>query len=263
MVQETPEGTAKARWTRFAALGLVLAALGPLLMVGAAALWGLDIIEDSAFFFITAAIGLVGAFLVARFGTWSKVIGIVAAILMAMGLFWTAFGLFMPMSFFDFVPGVLVIPGAVIAIVGCIRAILAGRRGDLTVAAEGGEGRAIRVVLTIVVVLAVASAGLTFLSRSSVDDSSADQIVTLSDFEFAASPYEFEAGSTLLVRNDDPFAHTFTIEALDIDVAVTPGSEELVEIPDEPGTFTVFCRPHTMDPEAPDEDDMAAEVTVR
>lgn len=263
MAQAGLEGTAKARWTRFAALGLVLAAIGPLLMFGAAALWGLDIADDAPFFLITAAIGLVGAFLVARFGTWSKFVGIIAALLISMALFWTAFGLFTPMSFFDFMPGVLVIPGAVMAIVGCIRAIRAGKRGDLTAAAEGPERRAMRVVLTVITLLAVVSAGFTFVSRSSADESSADQVVTLKDFEFDSDSYAFEAGSTLLVRNDDPFMHTFTIEALDIDVAVTPGSEELVDIPDETGTFTVFCQPHTSDPEAPSADDMAAEVTIQ
>jgi plastocyanin len=232
-------------------------------MFAAAALWGLDIVDDAPFFLTIAAIGLVGAFLVARFGTWAKVIGIVASVLMAMALFWTAFGLFTPMSFFDFVPGVLVIPGALIAIVGCIRAILAARRSDLTAAPEGAERRAIRVVLTIVLVLSVVSAGLTFTSRTSADEASAEQVVTLSDFEFESESYTFEAGSTVLVRNDDPFFHTFTIEALDIDIDVSPGSEELVDIPDEPGTFVVFCRPHTREPEAPEPEDMAAEVTIR
>src|SRR5687768_2426397 len=94
----------RARWSGLAALGLVLAALGPLLMLVGGFLWGLEIGDEVMFFGVTAAIGLIGAFFVARFGTWAKVLGIVAGVLMAMSLFWTAFGLFTPNSFFDFVP---------------------------------------------------------------------------------------------------------------------------------------------------------------
>jgi len=66
----------------------------------------------------------------------------------------------------------------------------------------------------------------------------------------------------VLVRNDDPFLHTFTVEELDIDEAITPGSEVLVEIPDESGSYVVFCRPHS-DPEEPDPaEDMAANLTI-
>jgi hypothetical protein len=56
--------------------------------------------------------------------------------------------------------------------------------------------------------------------------------------------------------------HTFTVEDLDIDVELGPGSSELIEIPAQAGTYVVFCRPHTMDTENPGEDDMAATLTI-
>ena len=254
--------TGTPRWTRLAVLGLVLAALGPALMFLAGLVWGLDMSGDAVFFIVTTAIPLIAAFLVSRFGTWAKVVGIVAALLTAMGLFWTVFGLFTPASFFDFFPGLVVIPGALIAIVCCIAAIVAGRRGHISDAPVGGEQRGIRIVLTAVIVLGVLSAAMTFLSRSSEDEGAADLVISFKDFEFDEASYDLQSGSTVLVRNDDPFFHTFTIEALDIDIALGPGSEELVEIPAQAGTYTVFCEPHTSDPEAPAEDDMAAEITI-
>jgi plastocyanin len=260
--ERSPEPEGKARWTRLAALGLVLAALGPLLMLIASVVWGLDVSEDIAFFGISAAVPLIGAFLVVRFGTWAKVVGIIAALLVGAALFWTAFGLFSPTSFFDFVPGVLVVPGILIAIVSCIGAIVAGRRGHLSTTATGGERTAMRIVLTVIVTLAVLSGIATAATRSTVDESDADATVVLKDFEFDKSEYRLQAGSRVFVRNDDPFLHTFTVDELDIDEAMSPGSEELIEIPSEPGEYVVYCQPHTSDPDDPSEDDMTATLTV-
>jgi plastocyanin len=95
-----------------------------------------------------------------------------------------------------------------------------------------------------------------------VDESDADATVVLKDFEFDSTEYQLQAGSSVFVRNDDPYLHTFTVDALDIDESMSPGSEELIEIPSEPGTYVVYCRPHTSDPDTPSEDDMAATLTV-
>ncbi len=252
----------RARWSWLGAMGLFLAALGPLLMFAGGLLWGRAFGDEVPFFLITAAIGLIGAFLVLRFGTWAKIVGVIAAILVSMALFWTAFGLFTPNSFFDFMPGVLVIPGALLAIVACISAIVAGRRAHRAPAPIGGERTGIRVVLGIVIALALLSGVLTFASRSTVGATEADLVVSMTDFEFDQPSYEIDAGSTVLVRNDDPFMHTFTVDALDIDETLSPGSEVLVEIPDDPGQYVLYCRPHTGTPDDPGEGDMAAELEV-
>ncbi|MDQ3939887.1 MAG: cupredoxin domain-containing protein [Actinomycetota bacterium] len=244
-------------------MGLVLAALGPLLMLLAGLAWGLDVSDDVPFFAITAVIALIGAFLVSRFGTWGKVVGIIAGVLVALALFWTFFGLFTPASFFDFVPGILVIPGVLTAIISAVAAIRANRRGDLTPTATGGERRALRLIPTIMLVLAVLSGVLTFAGKSTASADDAAATVTLSDFEFNEDAYQFDAGSEVLVRNDDPFLHTFTIDELDINIALTPGSEELVEIPAQAGEFILYCQPHTSDPDDPSDEDMAADLTIR
>jgi hypothetical protein len=244
-------------------MGLAMAALGPLLMFAASLLWGLDTADDAPFFLITAAIPLVGAFLLLRFpGLWPKIVGVVLSILVGLALHWTAFGLFAPNSFFDFAPGILVVPGAILGLVGSIAAIVAQRRGKAGAAPADGEAKTVRIAFSAVVGLAAISGILTFLGKETVDDSQADSQVSLSDFEFDKESYSFDGGSTVLVRNDDPFLHTFTVEELDIDEALTPGSEILVEIPDNAGDYLLFCDPHTEDAEDPSEDDMTADLTV-
>lgn len=261
---EPPAGEAGvARWTRLGALGLVMVGLGPIMMVAAALIWGLDVADDIGFFLVIGIVPLVTAFLVWRFGLWAKILGAVIAFLAAGMMFWTAFGLATPQSFFDFVPGLLVIPGGIIAIVSCIGAAVAGRRGNMTAEPVGGERRALRIVPTVVIVLAVVSAVVTFAGRSSVDAAQADTEVVLSDFQFDQDEYDFTAGTTILVRNEDPFLHTFTVEDWDVDETLGPGSEVLVEVPASPGEYVVFCRPHTSDTVQPTEDDMAARATVR
>jgi hypothetical protein len=121
----TTDHRAHAKWTRFAALGLVMVGLGPFLMVTAALIWGLDVAADLPFFLTLAILPWVAAFLVWRFGTWAKIVGIVVALAGIAAMFWTAFGLAAPASFFDFVPGLLVVPGALIDIVGSVAAIVA------------------------------------------------------------------------------------------------------------------------------------------
>lgn len=251
-----------ARWTRLAALGLLLAGLAPLLMFVAGLLWGLEIGEDGSFFLVTAAIGLVASFLVRQFGAWSKFVGILASLALLAALFWTVFGLFTPTAFFDFVPGLMLIPGALVALVCCIAALVAGRRGHRTLAPERGEKRGIRILLTAVIALAAVSAVATFVGRSTVADPGDAPTVALTEFEFDQAEYTVQAGDEVFVRNEDPFLHTFTIDELDIDEAFGPNGEKLIEVPDEPGTYVVYCRPHTMSPENPSDDDMAATITV-
>lgn len=252
-----------ARWSRLASTGLLMATIGPALMLIAGFVWGLDFSDDAAFFAVTLGVGLVGAFLARRAGTLPKVLGLVAAVLMVMAMWWTIFGLFSPISFFDFVPGLLVLPGALIAIVSSIAALRAQRRGDLVATPERGEARWLKVWPALVLVLAIMSAALTFLGQEDLDAADADLTVTLTDFEFDESEYSVAGGTTVLVRNDDPFLHTFTIEELDIDVTMSPGQEELVEIPAQAGDYIVFCEPHS-DPDDPgkSEDDMAAGFQV-
>ena len=251
----TPSGTT------LATLGFLMAAAGPILLIVASLIFGLDL-EDVTFFLIPSVLGLLGAFLVRRRSTLAKAFAIVCAVLTFMTVFWTVFGLALPASFFDFVPGTLVLPGVLLAIGATIASIRAAKRGEST---SPGERRVASVILAVVGVLALASAILTVTGRDTVPESAADQadlVVDLEDFEFDQDAYEVPGGGTVLVKNSDPFVHNFAVDALDIDVDLGPGDEKLVDIPGEPGTYVLYCEPHTEDSEDPGEDDMAAEITV-
>lgn len=256
------ETAAKPRWTQLAAIGLFMIGLAAFLMVAASLIWGLDVAEDLPFFLSLVILPWVAAFLVWRFGTWAKVVGIVIALASIGAMFWTAFGLAEPASFFDFVPGLLVVPGALIAIGASIGAIVAGRRGHTSTGREGKERRTINAVVAVVGALAAVSAVLTVVGRSTVETPEGASTVTLANFEFDRSAYEEAAGAQVVVKNDDPFLHTFTIDDLDIDVEVGPNGSALVDIPAEAGTYVLYCRPHTMDPDDPGPDDMASTLTV-
>ena len=264
LIEDSDQGRARARWSRLASSALLVAAVGPMLMFAASVLWGLDV-GDATFFAVGAVLAFAGALLLRSRRTLARVLGLVVAVLVAMMLFWTAFGLAAPDSFFDFVPGVLVIPGALTAVVAGIAAIRAQRRGDLLPRSGEGERKVMTVGAGLVLVLAVASAALTLTGRETVDAAEADVTVAMSDFEFASDAPEIElsAGDVVLVRNDDPFAHTFTIDELDIDLQMGPGSEKLVTIPDDAsGEYVLYCEPHTSDVEDPSDDDMAARIRI-
>ena len=256
------ETAARPRWTRLAALGLFMVGLAAFLMVAAALIWGVDVANELPFFVSLAIVPWIGAFLVWRFGTWAKVVGIVIGLASIGTMFWTAFGLAEPASFFDFVPGLLVVPGALIAIGASVAAIVAGRRGHTTVVREGTERRAISAVVAVVGALAAVSAVLTVAGRSTVDTPEGATTVTLGDFAYDRSAYDVTGGAQVVVRNDDPFLHTFTIDDLDIDVELGPNGSALADIPAEAGTYVVYCRPHTVDPDDPGADDMASTLTV-
>lgn len=252
----------RARWTQLAALGLAMVGLAPFLMLAAGLLWGLDVGDQLGFLVPGIVLPWVSTFLVWRFGTWAKVVAIVVALAGLATLFWTAFGLARPASFFDFVPGLLVVPGGLIVLVASIAGIVATRRGHIVAGREGGERRAIGVVLAVVGVLAVVSAVLTISLRTSVDASNASAEVDLKDFEFDQSGYSVTGGSAIVVRNQDPFVHTFTIDALGIDVVLGPGDAALVDIPAQAGSYVVYCKLHTSDPEKPTSSDMASKLSI-
>jgi plastocyanin len=248
--------------TTLATLGFVMAALGPILMILAGLVFGMDT-EDLGFFIIPSVLGLLGAYLVRRRSKVAKAFAILVALAIGMLLFWTAFGLALPSSFFDFVPGILVLPGALLAIGGTIAALVTRGRERGTGA---GERRAALAIVTLLGVLGGLSAVLTVTGKDTVPDAvaaDADVVVTLQDFEFDETGYDAPAGGTVLVKNDDPFVHNFAVDALGIDVDLGPGDEKIVEIPaGSPGTYVLYCEPHTSDPDDPSEDDMASQLTV-
>lgn len=247
------------RGTHLATLGFLMTAAGALIVVVASLAFGFDV-GDVAFFAIPAVLSLLGVALVRRPQTAAKVVALLLAVVAGLMASLTVFGLFTPDSVFDFVPGLLVLPGALLAIGAGIASIRAKERP-----VGSGERRAVTTIVGALGLLAVLSIVLTVTGRETVDDdlaADADLRVNLEDFEYDQAYYGGAGGATVLIKNSDPFVHTFTLDALDIDVDMGPFSEQLVTLPDEPGTFILYCKPHTSDPDDPSDDDMAAVLTI-
>lgn len=251
-------GRTKAGWARLAALGLLMSASGALLLLVALVTFDLNP-EKRPLLLILGLVAAAAAFVVRRLGPWGKLVGLAAAVAMVVTLHWTWSGVRSFPSFFDFMPGVLVVPGAIVACVGCVAAIAAGRRRLIV---TGAERPAIRIIAAAVALMTVVSGVLTVTSRSTVGATPTAASVDMKNFHFTHEIYRLRAGSVVLVRNDDPFVHSFTVDALDVDKRTNPGDRVLVRIPSQTGTFILYCKLHTFDPEHPRPDDMAAQIVV-
>lgn len=241
------------------ALGLGMMAAAPTIMLISALAFGLDVSGELFFFLIPAVAGGIGAVLSLRPGVWPRIVTIVVGMMTGMMLFWTVFGITAIASFFDFVPGILLIPGLVLAISGAVKALRARRDPAAT---DPREAKLVRSVLIVAGALTVLSAVVTLATRSTADASKAAVSIDIKDFEFDPETVSIAGGETIYLKNSDPFLHTFTIDALKIDVTFGPGSSKLVEIPAAAGEYVFYCTPHTGDPENPGEDDMAGAITV-
>jgi plastocyanin len=115
----------------------------------------------------------------------------------------------------------------------------------LAVKGRGAGGRAARLVTLIgalAVPLGLALSVVLRLTMPAVEAQPGDVAVTIAEFAFPDRT-EAAAGSVaFVVRNDDPIAHTFTVEGLGIDAAVPGGSTIRVAADAEPGEYPFVCR---------------------
>lgn len=67
--------------------------------------------------------------------------------------------------------------------------------------------------------------------------------IVVKDFSF--SGLEVKAGTTVLVQNEGPSAHTFTAEDKRFDTGqIPPGTNRELKVPSQPGTYKVKCTVH-------------------
>lgn len=263
---ERAEGRVRPRYARLGLLGLGSIALSLTIFAGLVML----MFPDEAAFIVPMWIAAVAATVVVwRFdATWSHIVGAIAALGLAFMMFWIAFGLLYPSSFFDFVPAVLFVLGVALAVFGNIAAIFQRRRQHLDPHAGPTERWVTQVVVGLVIFAVVASAVLTMLSRSNVDEAEAANAtpLTMADFTFDPAAIEVDGGGQLVVRNNDPFVHDVAVPALDLDpVTVPPGSSVLIDVPAAQGSYVLYCTLHSdVSDDAPDVDEqMVASLVIR
>ena len=138
----------------------------------------------------------------------------------------------------DFVPRLLGLGGAVIALIAGIMAL---RQGATPSPAAKTFGMA---VLAVAVLLIAASAYTTATFESDARESG-DAQVSAKDFEFEQDQIEADGPEVVIFfTNPDPSLHTFTIDALEVDLAVPPGKAKRVAFQADPGTYDFYCAPH-------------------
>ncbi len=244
--------------TRTLVLGLSLIS-GSLLFTMIAGLATGVPFSDAAFLVPFVVLPALAAVLAWRFGTWARALGIVIALGVAAMTFFFAFGLTYPASFVEFTAATAYVLGVVLTLYGGIASIV--RRNELHAEAARSEILLDRTALGLVVLALVVSLPLWLTGRETLAEGAGDGLTTVAAANFHYDDVTVAAGDSIVVRNEDPFFHTFTIDELGIDVELLPGSAVVVDLPDAAGTYTYYCIPHSFEAgEA--EDDMAATLTI-
>jgi uncharacterized cupredoxin-like copper-binding protein len=137
----------------------------------------------------------------------------------------------------------LLIPGALVAfslagLIGAVGSIIHLRDPAAGRAAAGPTG-------TLAVVFIFASLGLVWAmtdAKAQVAPEGASEVQTV-NLAYVPKSFEVPSGKvTLAVRNRDLFWHTFTIDALKVDVRAPVGRLRAVSFEAKPGTYTYYCR---------------------
>jgi plastocyanin len=209
-------------------------------------------------------IGVVTALVWRSGATWTHVLGVLATLALGFMMFWVAFGLAHPASFFDFVPSVMFVLGVGLSLVGNVGAIVRRRTRRPP---SRSEQRVQQATVGIVAVAVIASGGMALFGRDAVDPATVPDAtyVTMRDFAFDPPTIEASAGGQVLVHNGDAFMHDLTVPDLGLAAVVSPGSSALLDVPAAPGTYVVYCTLHsdTSDPNPSADDAMVARLTVR
>ena len=183
----------------------------------------------------------VGAWLTRRGGRAGTImLTVVSVLFLASNAPFIVPALSVPASTVDFVmTGLLV----VLAFSNLVSAIAALRSSSTGVRA-GLAGRA--TVALMLLVLAVAVVGR--VAYDSPPAQSGDIEIAAQDFEFSTDVIEADGGEvSVFIDNKDSALHTFTVEDLDVDVAVPGGSTARVTFDAPPGSYEFICIPHESD----------------
>jgi hypothetical protein len=177
---------------------------------------------------------------------WGLIVGMLAGAVVVLVLMLPDLEFATPESFFDFVPNLLGMTGGLIvfgaSLVGTIQYFRQQASTDASLVKRAFKG-----VLAMIVALAGASGVLTALSAGGVSDAQAQGaiVLTAEGVKWDTNMIEASSGEPLriLVKNDDPFVHTFTIHDLGIDKLLGPWTETLIEIPSPAARIYGFiCR---------------------
>lgn len=196
---------------------------------------------------------------------------LIAAVLSAFGIF--AFladaGLVLtsPEAFFDFMLTLCVLCGLGITFVASLIGFIQYFRGSVRDETSPSVAWVLRGLAAAVALASLVSLVLTVMNATqsvSAQDREGALELTAKDTEWTVEMLDAPAGQPvrILMKNDDPILHTFTIEegsrGVDIDERLGAWSEQIVELDAlEPGVYGFICRVEGH------EEDMTGVLTIR
>lgn len=201
------------------------------------------------FLVIFAAIFLIAAYVGRRFPRRAGPITVLVILVLINLMNSTAYvdDLAHPESFVNFaIFGVLLLVLSLIGI-GASIAVLTSRSNAMA-------GRTVYAGITIVGIGIIASAIAT-AGFESDDAQAGDLVVTAEDVEFAPETLSGSGTFGVFIENKDPIRHTWSIDALDIDVNLPGGADQRVDITAPPGTYEYICK-------VPGHEDMKGTLTI-
>jgi uncharacterized cupredoxin-like copper-binding protein len=219
-----------------------------------------------ALFLIIPGLIAVAALLYIR--RWGLLIG---ALLSAFGVF--AFigdaGLVLasPEAFLDFLLTLFALSGLGISFFACLIGFIQYFRGPVANDVALGITMTLRGIAAAVVIAALVSLVLTVINATetvSAEDKQGALELTADDTKWSANTLDTRAGQPvrILVKNDDPILHTFTMKdkgrGVDTDIHLGPWSEQIVDLGTlQAGIYGYICRVEGH------EEDMTGALTIR
>lgn len=183
------------------------------------------------FYLVPGLIVLAG---ILRWPKWGFPLGLAGSIIGLLTLLEDAdIVLTTPKVFFDFASALLGFGGLLTLLVVCLLATVARLRHRLP-QGPGAAPMTLKAGAAVLVAIAAVSAVVTALNTGEVADAEAAGaiVVTAKRGEFDVQKVEGHAGEPvrILVRNDDPVLHLFSIPDLDVKLRLGPWSEQLVVV---------------------------------
>ena len=228
---ETPAGTTWHKLAKWAAWAIPVVFI--LLMV---------VYMEFIPFFIPFIVvfGIVGWW-VGRGGRASGiVVAVLALLFIAMNAPFIVPTLAVPASVVDFVSTAWLVLASITAVIAGVMAFR-----------HAGPASGARTMQRLMAGLGVVVVIVSVVAMATYEEASGEQgdlQLTAEDIEFKEESLDADSGTVaVLVTNNDPTYHTFTIDELDVHVDIPQGSTARVEFEADAGEYEFYCVPHETD----------------
>lgn len=237
----------KPYYTRIALAGIALYLFIEFLVLVATLVFGP--LSELWYPFLVGGLIIAGGATIYFWHPWGLVVGLLGGLVgILFSLDSIGQNLSSPDSFLDFTyRPVFWSAGTLLLLVGSIAGLLQHFRHRSSPSGPPLVTHIARGVVAVVAILTAYSAvaTVTGIDRVSAADKQGAVIITAHGTKFDMDTLHAVSGGTtkIVVRNDDPIVHTFTVDGLGIDVKVGPRSEKLIELDGaSSGTYQFHCR---------------------